>query len=560
MTNPTQRLQGAFYTPKPWADEAIRVIAKHFGSDWKGNSLVWDPAAGTGNMVAGHAFNDLILTTLDPADLPALQATQPNALVAQYDFLCPPDPDAIVQLDSTNNLPESIHIKLTEAVKSGTRLVFLMNPPYSAGGTAGRAGYDPEYKGGTGRTQTSMDMGGLGDATRQLYAQFLFRCDQIVKEYGFKDAVIAVFSKPGFVCSEGFEHFRTFWYQNWAYKAGFLIQASHFEDLSSRWGISFTLWQSPGQTERKPLHCDVMDLDSHGKPIFIGTKQLYDSDGRRASDWTTSRRISKETAKVPAFTSGLQVDGTGTLPVDTLAVLMAKGNNVYQSLQWVFMLSGAFAGHGYAQIPLNQENFARGCAYFAARKLVKCGWLNDKDEFLIPDVEHRDWKMFETNAVIYALLHPYNNCVAMRAGNMRVANHFFWRTRQQTMDTFARFNEAVWKDATEEPLVSTEIGIAGTSDVQPWQGTGDRYLAWLLPRLDGLTDKAKTALAILDDVWMTSSLECRGSEFHLGAWDAGVYQLRKKYKGTALWETLRKAFFDLENELRGMVRELKWVM
>ena len=64
-----RRRQGAFYTPSIWVDEALGYFDSRLGSGWLDDAILWDPAAGTGNLVATRSFPELLVSTLEETDV-----------------------------------------------------------------------------------------------------------------------------------------------------------------------------------------------------------------------------------------------------------------------------------------------------------------------------------------------------------------------------------------------------------------------------------------------------------------------------------------------------------
>ena len=64
-----RRRQGAFFTPALWVAEAHKSLDKVLGPNWREECLVWDPAAGTGNLTRDYQFDNLILSTLEASEV-----------------------------------------------------------------------------------------------------------------------------------------------------------------------------------------------------------------------------------------------------------------------------------------------------------------------------------------------------------------------------------------------------------------------------------------------------------------------------------------------------------
>jgi hypothetical protein len=247
-----RRRQGAFFTPALWVEEAHAEVGRVLGRDWRRDCVVWDCAAGTGNLTRDkHDFGCLISSTAERPDVGAMQQHGWGGHhVFQYDFLNPGSPSPFFEDGGANVIPASVDKALRAAAAAGKRLVWFINPPYAEHSIAGT---DVESKAGVAKTAVNEMMlkAKMGLPSRQLYAQFMFQCRKVAEQYGFKDYTVALFSVPTFMTSGSYKPFRDWWYGAYKYEGGFLFQASHFADVSGRWGVSFTVWNSGGVTDAR---------------------------------------------------------------------------------------------------------------------------------------------------------------------------------------------------------------------------------------------------------------------------------------------------------------------
>lgn len=410
-----RRRKGAFYTPTLWVDEAHKMVSEVLGPNWRDECVVWDCAAGTANLARDYTFRDLILSTIDQADIDSIgeEGINPGAWIFGYDFL---NDDSSPFFSGKNVIPSDVDAMLKAAARDGKRLVFFINPPY---GTANNAGTeDGNHKAGIALTaiNTEMKKAKIGASSQQLYAQFMFRCAKLAEEYGFAQSTVAAFTKPTFMSSGSYKGFRDFWYARHAYQGGMLFQASHFADVSGRWGISFTVW-SEGKTDSTvTLPITLKDVADY-TVVPAGNKAVYNSDGRSASRWVREPVKGLKGVDAPQFSSGLKVkEGPGcrgTLVPGSLGYFGSSANNLADSDTMVYLVSGTSSrSHGCSVLP--GESFRRCTALYAARKLVTGTWVNDKDEYLAPKDTTDAYKQWNDDAIVYALLHNANNCTAMR--------------------------------------------------------------------------------------------------------------------------------------------------
>jgi len=521
-----RRRQGAFFTPSLWAAEAHRYLDVHLGSTWREDCLVWDPAAGCGGLTVGYDFTELISTTLEAGDAEVLQA-QDQGFSTQYDFLNDPGCSPRV---AGNELPIEIDLALRHASSAGRRLVFLMNPPFATHSVAGANG---GARPGTAKTSTKTRMAkrGMARPAGQLFLQFLYRCSEIVEEYGFRSSTVATFDKPGWLCSTYYAAFRDYWAGLYGGVSGFLFQASEFESVKSRWGVLFTLWE--GGVKGLPAY--QVKAREGDEIVTIGTKTLYNSGGREASKWVREPLRRAKGADAPQLSSGLRVKtgGRRSLMPGALYFFGNNANNLQDSGTLVYNVSSADTRN--SGLPVLPPNWRRAVALYGARKLVRSTWVNDKDEYLAPPAEGlSDYELWVNDCHIYAILHKSNNCTSMRdvqyKGRMwQISNHFFWLTQLEALAAFKAVGaERLLRDALERPA----LDVFGDAVVS----TPDPYMASQLPSL-GLSPEALEPLRLLTDLWY-ASLNVREAyaeehpELHLHAWDAGFYQLRRMWKET----------------------------
>jgi len=565
LPDDARRRQGAFFTPAIWVAEAHKSLDKVLGPNWRDECIVWDPAAGTGNLTRDYQFADLLISTLEPNDVQVIkdQGYNPGAEIFQYDFLNPEEPFPFFGGDNTNEIPDTAHERLKEAAKAGKRLVFLMNPPY---GTANDAGAKGTSKAGIALTVVNGQMkeAKMGAITQQLYAQFMYQCNKVAEGYGFNTPrgggnTVAVFSAPTFMSSGSFHPFRQWWYSQYSFQDAFMLQASQFDDVVGSWGISFTVWDSPGKTNPKfPLPCAIKDVPK-GTFSVVGTvtKHIYNSNGRGASAWVRGPVRGMTGVDAPQMSSGLRVkEGPGyrgSLVPGAPAYLTNGGNSIYNSRTSVFWTSSCSSKRN--GLSVTSDNFSRALALYGARKLVKETWITQKDEYLSPYTEGTPtYEQWVDDCHVFGLLHSDNNCTAMRMVQYKgkswtIHNHFFWMAHSEALKAL---------DAKETGNLYRDCKTHSSKDVfgNSVESTPDPYMASRLPNLN-LSSEAQAVLDKLDALWLLSlpvreDYAFRRPELHLMAWDAGVYQLKHLWRDLfpTEWADLQDAFKVLSDKLR----------
>jgi hypothetical protein len=545
-----RRRQGAFFTPSLWVEEAHRELDRVLGAGWRKDCVVWDPAAGTGNLTRDkHDWGCLISSTAERPDVGAMvQHGWGGKHVFQYDFLNPDAESPFFEDGAQNVIPTAVDRMLREAAKAGKRLVWFMNPPYAEHSTAGT---NSESKAGVAKTGVNGTMldGKMGLASRQLYAQFMFRCRQVAEQYGFKNYTVALYSKPTFMSSGSYRPFREWWYAAHGYAGGFLFQASHFADVSGAWGVSFTVWNNGDKTDSKqdqPIRLtDVRDF----AVVTDGVKHVYNADDREASEWVRAPIKGVKGVDAPQMSSGLKVKSYGdkTFLPGALLNFNCHSNSLMKSGTDNYLTSMCSTGN--AGVSVLPSNWRRAVALYGARKLVPDNWANDKDEYLAPDETLPGYDQWVNDCHIFAILDGANNCTAMRdvqykGKEWRIKNNWFWRTRASALNDLDTIKTpALYRDCEQEPTKEPSVNpITGEDETQPWEATGDAYMAFLLSSgAVTLSPDAAAVLEALDALWLKSlphreayyagrPVTDKEPDLHLTAWNAGSYQLKNLWR------------------------------
>ena len=432
-----RRRQGAFFTPPIWAAEGNKELERVLGLNWRQECVVWDPAAGTGNLTRDHHdWGQLYSSTLERVDAESMTAQGWGGTAFQYDFLNPGS-EGLFDQDTVNVIPPRVDRGLREAARMGKRLVFFMNPPY---GTAGVQ--SEESREGIAKTLINLQMKAakLGAPSQQLYAQFMFQAKTLAEQYGFRDYTVALFSTSKFMSSGSFKEFRDWWYSAFAYKGGFLFQASHFADVSGAWGVSFTVWSSGGRTDSiRSLPIRLTDLADFSV-VTTALKALYNSDGREASEWVREPINKLKGVDAPQMKSGLTVhEPKKFVPYvpSSFAYLHSDSNSLANSATLTYWLIVRILRPTVTASPSSPPTGAASVALYSARKLVGENWINHEGRVPRPRRDQdRLHPVGERLPRLHRSLTAKNNCTAMRNVRYkdkyceRIKNHWFWRTRE----------------------------------------------------------------------------------------------------------------------------------
>lgn len=530
-----RRNKGEFYTPTLFVDYAHDMISKAFGEDWKEKYIVWDNSAGTKNLTRDYYFKELYCSTLEQAELDISKHYNKEATSFQFDFLN----------DPLEKLPQG----LKEVLENNKPIIFFMNPPYgSASNLKGKRGK------GEGATDTmiskEMVAKKLGNASNNLYAQFLYRIMKFKEQYNLTNIHIALFCKPLFLSGSAFKGFRNIFLKNFKYDNGILFQASEFADVSANWGINFTIWHC-GETNNKDIFKHTLVMNDDGEIIKGETIDIYNLDNLAdGKSWIKEPIKGVKVVEKPTMSSGLVVKvGANTntkIAENALGCYRNTANDVLNSTTFVALYSSADSSNanGLSVLP---ENFERVMAMFASRKLIDCVWYNADKQYLTPNEEHPAYKEFVNDSIAYSLFSAFSQQSSLRQVEYKgkkwdIKNEFFWMSREEIMSLAnENGNDVCYQDAN----VST-----------------DRYVYKLLQDIT-LSEEAQLVLdKACELVRKTFKYRMMFDEdnenYQINNWDASYYQMKPLWKEYAKddFEEFKSLYKKLGDKMRPMVYEL----
>lgn len=524
----TRRFQGEFFTPTPWVLEAHKMIEQEFGVNWRDEYVVWDPAWGTGNLTRDFKFKELYVSTLNASDIGIAEQRgyNPEAVKFQFDFLN----------DSYDKLPQG----LRDAIESDQKILVLMNPPY---GTGNDLKFLNPRTGTATNSKINSDMlsMGMGKASHQLYAQFLFRIMNEIQNYK-----IAIFSPALFLSGNAFKKFRTIFLENCSFINGMMFEAKHFSDVVSGWGICFTLWTSGPTKDKYNFIHSVRDIDTDGKIKEVGTKIVYNVDQKSKLLEFARLKFPKENTELyPHMTSGLSLSNKNHMKIHKNAIgfLVTISNSVYKNGVGVSLMSAiGTQGNAMSGFSVVAENLNPSIAMFTARKSITSNWINQKDEYLAPNTEHPDYQQWNNDCLVYSLFNNSSNQSSLRNIEYKgkiwnIENQWFW----VSVDTMAELSN---KHHFDE--LYNDVNNFGAN----------RFVYNKLQNLE-LSKDAINVLSMAENL-VYESMEYRSllhqehPEYHLNAWDAGWYQIKlilKQFLPDRLKE-FTKIYKEFENRMR----------
>ena len=589
-----RRRRGDFYTPTIWVDEAHKLMDKNLGDNWREEYMVWDCAWGTGNLTRDYEFSDLYCSTLIQEDLDTASRYNPLACKFQYDFLnddvdefegikglmYEPLKGKVKESECSERLNfvdikglyeeygvediDGKHSSLIERIKdtklyreaSGLidgllglngkerkGLVFLINPPY---GTAKNGGADSISKAGIAVTKINniMIKMKVGGCSQQLYAQFLYRINNIYRLIGY-NVKVGLFTPPAFITGPTYKKLRELMILKPCDL--FIMQANQFADVKGSWGISFTVMDRSGGYSN--IEATVKGMEN-SKIVGLGKKRIYNLDGSESlSDYIKVKGVGKDYPQMSNAINWKQ-NGRGKLIDGSIGYMMFNANNIEQSKQFVSITSSCMAGANGVSIV--SENIGKAIQGFTARRLITgeyATWINWQDEYMVPNTEHPEYKQWENDCIVYSLFNSKSQQSSLRSieydgKEWDIYNEFFWLSRGEIL----RLAEDVNNMSVYEDIMK--------------HGKSERYVYNKLKQIS-LSDDAKAVLDKATDILCDTfkyreEFNKKHPEYQVNNWDIGWYQVKgiaKEYSKDKLKE-FDKLYKEFSDRLRPLVYEL----
>jgi hypothetical protein len=433
------RRGGVFLTPLPFAKKACNSLEQMLGENrlLSGNCRLWDMAAGTGHLelfLPKEMQKYCYLSTLQQKDVRHLEKTFPDANVFQYNYL----EDDVEQLFET---PEALSLtlsqrergrcfpsKMPDALRKDLenpeiQWIIFVNPPYATAQESGLKGTSKEGVSDT-KIRKRMHAEGLGEVSRELYVQFLYR---IMNDFKHRQAVLGLFSPLKYLISTNYQKFRDRIFHA-AFQSGFIFSSENFGGTSktSHFPVAFILWDIHRKENVAAQEMSLDILDSAAQKI--GVKKLTPVHRNDfLSRWIKRPR---GTSIFPPFSSALtikpdNVDARNRIAEGFLASLMCPGNELQNQQQTAF-LSGPQVSAG--ALSVTPDNFEQAVVVFAARRIPKDSWVNHVDQLLRPN--RKLSPQFIADCAVWSLFDSKNQTVSLRnvmyqERVYQIVNHFF---------------------------------------------------------------------------------------------------------------------------------------
>ena len=363
--------KGSFFTPRQWVELSQRYLADALGEDWQEEYTVWDPAAGTGNLLNGltNKYN-IWASTLDQQDVDVMRDRIRNGAnlleshVFQFDFLN----------DSFDKLPAELRA-IVDDPERRKKLVVYMNPPY-AEARSKRTMSGGIAKNGVEQSAINRDYAHtLRQANAEVFAQFIARI------YGeIRGCTLGEFSTLKILQGAHFSDFRSFFRAK--LEKFFLVPADTFDNVKGQFPIGFKIWNTGVEA---PFHGILADVYSRDGQLISKKNIDYVEVEKNINSWIKQYRRSLSNdgyiAKFP-FT-GNDFQHANNLQIVQTGMVYCKTN-----------------GHFF----ICRENLVESCIYFSVRHCILPTWLNDRDQFLWPRDSWQEDVEFQHDCLAYALM------------------------------------------------------------------------------------------------------------------------------------------------------------
>lgn len=414
-----REIKGAYFTPKQWVQLSQQYLADALGENWQDEYYIWDCAAGTGNLLAGltNKYN-IYASTIDQQDIDVMhdriQAMNAasrdghsgsNLLeqhIFKFDFLNDPF--------DVEHLPQSL-LDIINDPDRRKKLVVYINPPFKEVSSKrerdGKKGAKGVNQSKTHEKYKSI----LGGAGRDIYPQFFIR---IFNE--LNGCHLAAFSPLKHLTGSSSVNFRKFF--NPFTRKLFIAPSYTFDNVGGSFPIGFFVYDTSAAHNSQYVVADIYDSKSNP----IGLKEFYflkKTDYINA--WINNfRNLSFETDAI-GFMDG--VNGNDVQHNNTVYIKRHKREVANPRGFWV-----------------GRKNLIACSVYSSVRHVIEDGWINDRDQFLVPSCEWISDDAFLSDCLIYTIWH---DCLALSAHGG--PNHWIPFTAQQ-MNTRERLDSTFMSD------------------------------------------------------------------------------------------------------------------
>ena len=468
--------KGAYYTPLNVVDKAYELLNRTLGDGWQKEYIVWDMCCGVGNLETKHSnARNIYMSTLDQADIDVMKAAKTCVAAQrfQYDYLNDDiTDDGRIDYSLTNKIPQSLQKAIEDSKIGKKKILVLINPPWGEATSSDNArkgvGTDASKIGIAKTKFASTSMEEYGKASNELYTQFVAR---IAKE--IPTATLAMFSTLKYINSQTSEVFRNIWKAQ--FLDGFVVPSKVFDGLKGDFPVGFCIWKTNNKPSSKikpfaEINCEVLDKNINP----IGTKCFYNIPiVKYLTNWIDRAKPNKELC-IPLKNAISAAEATkdlrGTKWSDNaIAFFWCNSNDMQQACGRTALYSSGYnGGHGFY---VTDKNLWKVAIVFTVRKIITHTWLNDRDQFLIPDKDLSS--EFKNDCLIWMLFNAYNltasaNELEWDNKKWSIVNHFIPFTESE-VNANDRFESDFMVQYMQDKTFSKEAQNVLDEGMKIWQ-------------------------------------------------------------------------------------------
>jgi len=510
-----RRFTGEFFTPVEFAAKGLEYIERTVGREWwkRGNVRLWDMAAGTGNLefrLPSSALQYCYISTLEAEDAKYCQKIFPAATCFKYDYLADDIPALAGQMTfgQTRKMPSNL---VADLANPDITWIILINPPFATANTVGgETGKKSKDTVSMTTLREWMNEEDYGEASRELFTQFLFR---ISKEFKDRQAYLGMFSKLKYINSNNDQKIRDGFFQ-YQYERGFIFPIKCFYGATGNFPVGFLVWNLAKKRHlaEQDITLDVFNADVEK----VGTKR-FPSVERTAmlNKWCPRPKWDGKSV-MPTFVSAFNLktdnkDKRNHVAPDFLCSVSSNGDD-FQHTNSVFILSAPYANAGAFSV--TPENFERAMVLHAVKKIPKATWTNDRDAFYAPSMELP--AEFVADCVVWSTFADSNYAVSLR--NVQYQGRV-WQIANQ-MFPFPLEEVRRWSCAHGD--IAAQLAAANE----------DRFLAtWLdAHKLSSEARSVMSAARTLYRDFYANITHTPWMDWKIETWDVGYYQVRNAMK------------------------------
>ena len=536
-----RRFTGEFYTPVEFAAKGLDYLERTIGREWwkSGEYRFWDMAAGTGNLefeLPSSALPYCYISTLDPEDADYCRKIFPAATCFQYDYLADDIPALAGQMTfgQTRKMPPNLAADLANP---DIKWIIFINPPFATANTrSGETGKKSKDTVSMTTLREWMNEEGFGEASRELFTQFLFR---ISKEFKDRQAHLCMFSKLKYLNSNNDQKIRDGFFQ-YQYERGFMFPIKCFYGATGNFPVGFLVWNL---AKRKHLSEQEITLDVFNKDVEkFGTKNMPSVERTAMLNKWCPRPKWDGKSVMPTFVSAFNLktdnkDKRNHVAPGFICSVSSNGDD-FQHTNSVFILSAPYANAGAFSV--TPENFEKAMTLHAVKKIPKATWTNDRDAFYAPSAELPG--EFIADCVVWSAFADSNYAVSLRN---------------------VEYQGKVWQIPNNlYPFLLEEVRRwpCGHNDIaaQLAAANEDRFLAkWLAERR--LSHEARAVLEAARQLYRdfyTNITHTPWMDWKIETWDVGYYQIRNAMKSLCVSAPLREKHAALSAKILPQIYSL----